>query len=844
MKPLMGQAQSQLNLDDLFSSSRDVTGNYGRPTGQMSSQQGTHSQKPSFSEVLLRNLDQKDLADKAKFNRTSNDTHTKPEARPITGSKVEPRGAPSAIPSTRERPLKSDPNSSTHSANEASEHETSGPRNSLKQDAKEVPSTAQQNSRSDLSRSEPAPISESQNKPNHEKSSSDKVDPALVPLQKQFGDKATAENIVNNNAILSFITGRLDRLQLETLPSLLSDSALIKQVLSSSDVNQFLNSPTSINDLANLLEIDQKILTAAARDGLNPSEFVKPQEFIKALGINPAQVAAELTTLKQTLPTEGVEAYLEKAQAINALKQNMDLSAQAASDGPKNTLSKGFADKTQPVVPQSTNLALDPMQGKSSAEQNLAASLAQSAFAQAMSNSASINMNSSSNNRELLQGVEETQNYSPTSDPTNLLNLNMIEQISGNIPTVNSNTSVEPNIAYLETSEKDSALNVAPAETSGNDISMAFRAGVNPILSQLANSRWSNAQTQDTQASTDSSTASFERDSLESSELEFSTASVDPFAAIGAQIDADTSTKIEFSGNGFSNRSLEEILIDRNVSTDLREISLSKDSEAKAPLLEQVPVDLSTFSPENNGNELRASSDTVDVTQAVSDMTSGKLLDGSGQSFSGGSESSESSLFQSAQDNTGTIFAHEKSNTPKDPIVTFESKLTAQAPAAPRESLAQKILGQAEMMFKNGGGAMRMNVEAPGIGKVDVAINLNNNQLDVRIMTVTDQARDIISREVAGLRDGLTQQGLSLRGLEVGKAGEASSRNFAGQGNQSFGQGAQDQKATYNDMKEYVQSFRNSYAPRNPDRLMGSTPTIDRLASFAARSGSRLEVRV
>lgn len=829
MKPLMGQVQSQLNLDDLFSSSRDVTGNFGRPSGQMPSRGATSSGKPSFSEVLLRNLDRKDNAPQAKTHRAHSETKAKFDAQPVATSKSRPNQTSMETTPPRETPLKSSPNPRTDSS-----HETSNSPSGLTQTAKDDRSTSKQNPR-DAAISVSAAGSQSSNRSVSEKSNPEKVDPALVPLQKQFGDKATAENIVNNNAILSFITGRLDRLQLETLPSLLNDSALIKQVLSSSDVNQFLNSPTSINDLANLLEIDQKILTAAARDGLNPSEFVKPQDFIKALGINPAQVAAELTTLKQTLPTGGVEAYLERAQAITALKQNIDLSAQAASEGSKKKFAQGFADKTQ-----SANLALDPMQGTSSSEQNLAASLAQSAFAQAVSNAASVNTNSTSNKNDLLLGIEEQQNYSPISDPTNLLNLNMAEQISGDIGTFTSQVPIDPNNSTEDRLVLEPALNVAPSESSENDISMAFRAGVNPILSQLANSRWTNAQTQNAQPSTDA-TASIESDSLDSRALEFSTASVDPFAAIGEQIDSENSTKIEFSGNGLSNRSLEEILIDRHVRSDIREINLSKGSEATASPLDQVPVDISTPNVESNTNEFRSQSDTIDVAQAVSNLTSDKLLEGSGNSFNG---ESESSLFESPQDNTSTIFTHDKSNTSKDSVVTFESKLTTQSPATPRESLAQKILGQAEMMFKNGGGAMRMNMEAPGIGKVDVAINLNNNQLDVRIMTVTDQARDIISREVAGLRDGLTQQGLSLRGLEVGKAGEASSRNFAGQSNQSFGQGAQDQKATYNDMKEYVQSFRNSYAPRNPDRLMGSTPAIDRLASFAARSGSRLEVRV
>jgi hypothetical protein len=104
----------------------------------------------------------------------------------------------------------------------------------------------------------------------------------------------------------------------------------------------------------------------------------------------------------------------------------------------------------------------------------------------------------------------------------------------------------------------------------------------------------------------------------------------------------------------------------------------------------------------------------------------------------------------------------------------------------------------------------------------------------------------MISKEITGLRDGLTQQGISLRGLEVGKAGDSSPRHFSGQGQQQFGQGARDQQATYNDMREYVQSFKNTYIPRVSSEVTSSVPTTTRWMNTAnpLLGDKRLEIRV
>ena len=833
MKPLMGQAQNQLNLDDLFGSSKAVTGNFGRSRTQSSILDDSGNRKPSFSEVLLKNLDQKSDIQKPKVVRTDaearSNNHSKRDLE-VKTTAPQPKSQPSQV---REASSKNDQNIPSNPArlpsDQGSHPDETAPRHQT--DARDLEQPA-------LSTAQPAtsPSNANKTQSNRENTAENKVDPALVPLQKQFDKKLTTDAVINNNAILAFITGRLDKLQPNTLPSLLSDSPLIKQVLGSENVGKFLESPTSINELANLLELDQNLLAGAARDGLNPSEFVKPKDFIKALGIDPSQVASELITLKQTLPTEGVEAYIDRAQAMAALRQNGELAPQAATVTSKRLPSKNISEAPRPTIDPNTNI--EASQDKlMTPEQSLAAAIAGNPFALANANTIDHSNKLDSSTQTIGDLGSVRTNFIPSTSAQAPTNDNFKDQK----PLEQAPDTPQMNGILGDFVRSDVNSKIQPTENNESALEQAFRAGVNPMAAGLGSSGLQVDQLRTTQPHQDSQDDDNNMSLPLDKGIELVKASEDPFVVMSQEIDTTTSTKIEFSGNGLNNRTLEEMLIERNASPGVVAKSLESDQELRSTKFDDKSAELTLENRDNSLFEVGLSRESIDSTITLGDTSSMSMFNESGQSFG---ESSDSSSFQDNSENATANVIGEKSTSLRESTVSFASKISPTSSEPVRESLAQKILGQAEMMFKNGGGSMRMDVEAPGIGKIDVAINLNNNQLDVRIMTASDQARDIISREVAGLRDGLTQQGLNLRGLEVGKAGESSSRQFAGQGNQHFGQGAQDQKATYNDMKEYVQSFRNSYAPRNTDRFVASRPTLGRWNNLAVNSGSQLEVRV
>jgi len=313
---------------------------------------------------------------------------------------------------------------------------------------------------------------------------------------------------------------------------------------------------------------------------------------------------------------------------------------------------------------------------------------------------------------------------------------------------------------------------------------------------------------------------------------------IDPFQQAASQFDPTLATRIEFGGDGQNARSLEELLVERNFavadSAARVESAIQPEPETK-DIVESSGI--SFDQPRQTADQLLNAAQTVVRTASsasISDFSKGQS---GGESRSEGGE--DTALLpgdlSSVSLDAGRVSG--KSDT-------FISKLSGENNQAqgPKSEFTSKILAHAQMMLKSGGGAMKVAVEAPGIGQVDVAINLINNQLDVRIITASEQARDMISREISGLRDGLGQQGLSLRGVEIAKAGESAARNFAGQGQQQFGQGNNGQRATYDDMREYARSFKNSYTSQAP---AARVPTMQRASAIAGSTlAGRLEVRV
>lgn len=870
MKPLLGQLQNQANLDDLLGSSKSVGGNFGR-SGFANGKKADKAGDSSFTDMLLNTINKS----------ASNKQASKPQA-PTAAAKIPdqtPRVARPAVkqatpdkhttssghPSdlaestfkTSSRPAREDSEYySEASKTEAPNGDTSGEASS----DGHVRTTKSSATKSGINAGSAKPQNQSLNGANAEASTTATaegamsqiagVNPAavaatnqmmpvapinpeninmlnmqaplvggdakaaLAPLKTLMAGTASSEALLNRNAVLAFVTGRLEKLDPESLPGLITDSMLIKQAMASGDVAKFMQTPMAIGELANLLELDQSLINKASTAGLDPNKLVMPKDFINALGLDAGRVTTELSILQQKLPADGIASYVERAKALIAnAGKTLNSNNGVASD---SKLGKdGAAVLAGQKTPSgSAEKLTGPTTGKLPEEITAPIEIP---VPQNLSNQQSINLAG-------LSQAAQNQNVAIRGNNP-VLDQSAISGKLGNLSQSNQRSSFDP-----------ADLLAAEALGSGIQISQILSQKTTPT--NLVN----NSQTETLSDLNSDESVGFNTESLK---FDFvgETVTSDPYREMGRLIDSTTATKIEFGGDGINQRSIEEHLLARGLdSANVQKQSFNFEA---APLdnlrgesLEDLKDSPSNFAQEFQLNVTQENIPTVSPMKEMS-FTSGGFNDREpSQENSSGLFSEQASDISSSL-SKGTLEARETGEV-------FTSKLADAPKPSAKDSISSKIFNHAQMMFKNGGGSMRLDMEAPGIGKVDVAINLINNQLDVRIVTASEQARDMISKEVVGLRDGLSQQGISLRGLEVGKAGESSPRNFAGQGQQNFGQGAQDQRASYNDMREYAQTFKNSYAPRVDRAATNAAPSISRWSNSSIPSSGtgRLEVRV
>jgi flagellar hook-length control protein FliK len=846
VKPLLSQVQNQAHLDDLLGSPKVKGGNFGLATPSPSSSTEKKSNEPSFSDMLLASIHKDNQLKQANTKPPSPkipDNLPKAERpTPRKESIARPADRPSDLAPPIDLPRKELP------TRQAPPQRTAVP------DRDSVPMNAV-SSASQLS----------------------DVPESLTPLKKQLSGKASSDNLLNGNSILAFVAGRLDKLDPESVPNIVGGSLWIKEAVSSQDIAAFMETPMTIGDLSQLLELDQGLLNKASSAGLDPSQVVTPREFISALGLDAGRVTAELKMLQERLPVEGIKPYIDRAKA-QAAKANAGVDT-AAVDSTMPTQNP-LASDTSVGVP--STLGKDPAldSPKTRAPTNKTTAEDISGVAQnipqagSLPNLATMNQNIKPANAASspLAGVGGNLKGRPTTLPT----LPQVED-SATKPSF----FVDPTEALLAQAMTSgmSIINQGIQSDGSPDLSADRLGDMNAASDQSGFLKDLNASLGAVTPQKTGKDSGLRDLSNEDSEDATLSGGLNPlslrdhYSEMGREMNPLSSQRIDFGGDGTSQRSIQEHLLARGLNSQtgmlnpdgepgvlVEQSPLHKSRESVVDLLKNSTADqpsqtLPNALKENLNSNLQAISSLGEKSSGNSSGSSSDQSFGDGEFSDRESSKDMAGLLSERAGDVSVSFASglQDSAKSRDAGGIFANKMTESTKSGSNESLSAKIFNHAQMMIKNGGGSMRLDMEAPGMGKINVAINLNNNNLDIRIITPSDQARDMITKEVTGLREGLFQQGISLRGLEVGKAGESSSGNFAGQGHQQrgqsgqsgqFGQNARDQRASYNDMADYVQSFKNSYNPRDVRNVPDVTTSTNRWTKNPANGSGRLEIRV
>jgi len=110
------------------------------------------------------------------------------------------------------------------------------------------------------------------------------------------------------------------------------------------------------------------------------------------------------------------------------------------------------------------------------------------------------------------------------------------------------------------------------------------------------------------------------------------------------------------------------------------------------------------------------------------------------------------------------------------------------APQGPTPSLSpqnlQDIFDKSSMMIKDGGGSIRIDLGSKETGPLDLAIDIHDKSVELRIIAHSDQARDALVQELPKLRESLLNQHLNLEKVEIGLSNSSAWSQSSGNGRQ------------------------------------------------------------
>ncbi len=595
---------------------------------------------------------------------------------------------------------------------------------------------------------------------------------------------------VESTPTVAFLSGHLEQLDQAKIPTLPSDSKFLGDALAQDDLIGFMNQPTTINEMIRDLGLPPSFTAEANKLGLDFNEQITPASFLKAIGVDPQRVLAELSLLKGNILAEGMTPYLNRAAALNGMGAQAANSGLAAGDGNINDKLSGV-----PLVGESVGYCVvDASAGNLDRNLN---NLNADRLDQLNASLAAANLLNAS---ALLAAQQlQAQQQAVPVDLAKLADMSSGIKIEGVRPESVQMfkilaspdqqefliTEVDPQLAAMQFA---AGLGVAQANLTSLNADRLDQLNADP-RTLMPVDRMSEFPDQ---IRTD--------DLLMQGPASMNRATFDAFAVMGEQLKGvDT---MRFDVQKLAADSADKAAADSSILYGPN--SPIGTSPFSAALNSAPPTAGAQFSAVDklmnrlDGIDLQSSAKAKlpGISDALGQVQDARLAvpDLSANSSRGGGDSS------SRQDNGssnqgGSQFGQEKSvnETPINRSVAQPSR-TNSAPSTfaargenaevglspqQRFQIMQKVMNHATMMVREGGGTVRLDLGSPELGSMQVAINMNKDQMDMRVITSSDRVREAMMAELGQLKNALSVQNVRLGNVEVGVQGRQPN-GFAG----------------------------------------------------------------
>ena len=598
-------------------------------------------------------------------------------------------------------------------------------------------------------------ISESKNRQNDRQNiASEKTKPeASEPTKARRAEKAAANNnkdktnaAVNTVPILAFLTGHVEKIQPQSIPQLVAGNSFVRDALTG-DVESLMNTPQKMEKLFEDLEIPDLVREQAMAMGLDMSQPVTPKDFLKSIGVDPNQVYSELQNLKNALPVDGFQKYMQRSAVLRGSEvPNMHTAANAEiQQSPLDIDSMAF-QKGASQLQQVPN-AVMATEAKTLASANILRQgssptlMPQSAVAPAhQAPSSQLGMPPS------VDGLNNANGLS--SQPSQMLNGGQFLQ------NHNKAATGDTALSFGEQTDVQRVFDVAQAHKSN-----AGRVSLEDLARVIGPSAGESGQTYQLGA------ASGEQVSIGKFEVN---TNANPQGNLVA-----TQQPLEI---GKLDNQLNQLSPDVAAADAQMKQALKAGSERFERTLTQ-PAGLGQVGQNQSNLNLlktKVNADDLQVSNLASFVESETLS----KEFEGDKEFSGDQGAQNFRGFDNTISQLSQARAESSASVSGKTfDVGGAKPVQDNIQLVQEIMDKATALIQKGGGSMKLNMNSQDLGRIDLAVQLSDNRVDLKILTQSDKVRDLIAADIAGLRENLGVQNIQLGNVDVG-VGERQQSGF------------------------------------------------------------------
>ncbi|MBC7658611.1 MAG: flagellar hook-length control protein FliK [Chitinophagaceae bacterium] len=217
------------------------------------------------------------------------------------------------------------------------------------------------------------------------------------------------------------------------------------------------------------------------------------------------------------------------------------------------------------------------------------------------------------------------------------------------------------------------------------------------------------------------------------------------------------------------------------------------------------------------------------LLERLSEITLGNTSD---FKQSSGEEKGDDALEQTAGDLVPGMFASNQTHKSQGAFSLAGPETPAKTEAP--KHLEKAVFENASLLVKDGGGSIRIDIGNKEIGAVDLAVEVKDNVVDIKIVAASPHAREILATELPKLRESLHSQNLNLSKVEIGLSGGSSWTSSDGRSSSS-----QRESSSQSD-----EVFGVSGAGRKSSKSYRQVSSTQNLGPQVITDGGSIKVRV